>query len=109
MPGRRYRAFGRVVESDHPLAELHAVAPDGSRPAWRLMIVEGAPPEVPGATRIGTEEIAYGATVSLDLLRAGEYRLTYSDTGTFDLSAPTFDLSSPPDQASPPDMSPADM
>lgn len=28
---------------------------------------------------------------------------------TFDLSAPTFDLSSQPDQAGPPDMSPADM
>lgn len=92
MTPRRYRAFGRVVESDHPLAELHEVAPDGNPAAWRLMIADGSPPEVAGATRIGTEEIAYGATVSLDLLRAGEYRLTYSDTGTFDLSAPTGEM-----------------
>ncbi|HEX4934195.1 MAG TPA: hypothetical protein VFV33_13490, partial [Gemmatimonadaceae bacterium] len=34
----------------------------------------------------------YGATVALDLLRAGEYRLTYSDTGTFDLLAPAGEI-----------------
>ncbi|MCC6930674.1 MAG: hypothetical protein IT359_16920 [Gemmatimonadaceae bacterium] len=87
MTPRRYRAFGRLVESDHPLAELHEAAADGTPAEWRLVSLPGTPPEVPGATRIGTEDVAYGATVTLDLLGPGAYRLTYTDSGTFDLSA----------------------
>lgn len=85
---KRYRAFGRVLESDVTLGELHEIPIGPSVPEWRLVLAEGTPPVVAGATAVGTEEIAYGATVELTLLRKGEYRLTYSDTGVFDLSAP---------------------
>jgi hypothetical protein len=78
----RYRAFGRVLESELRLGELHEIPLDARAPEWRLLLADGSPPEVPGATLIGTEDIAYGATVSLLLLRPGEYRLVYSDTGT---------------------------
>lgn len=85
---KRYRAFGRVLESAFPLGELHEIPVDDRAPEWRLVVADGTPPDAPGATLIGTEEIAYGATVSLTLLGPGEFRLVYSDTGTFDLSAP---------------------
>ena len=88
----RYRAFGRVLESELRLGELHEIPLDARAPEWRLLLADGSPPEVPGATLIGTEDIAYGATVSLLLLRPGEYRLVYSDTGTFDLSASTGEI-----------------
>jgi hypothetical protein len=85
---KRYRAFGRVLDSDVTLGELHEI-PVTSAPAdWRLMLAAGTPPVVPDAIVVGNEDIAYGATVELLLLRKGEYRLTYSDTGVFDLSAP---------------------
>lgn len=85
---KRYHAFGRVLESAVPLGELHEVAADDVSVGWRLLLADGAPPECPQAIAIGHEEIAYGGTVSLALLKEGEYRLTYSDTGVFDLSAP---------------------
>lgn len=71
-----------------PLAELHEAAGDAGAAAWRLLLADGSPAPVPDAVRIGEEPIAYGATVSLDRLAPGEYRLRYSDTGVFDLSAP---------------------
>jgi len=89
---RRYRAFGREMYSDVPLSELHEVPDDGNRPAWQLMMASGEPPTVPSMQHIGTEEIAYGATVRLDQLTPGAFRLTYSDTGVFDLSASTGEI-----------------
>lgn len=85
---KRYRAFGRVLESEFRLGELHEIPVDDRAPEWRLVLADGLPPEAPDASLIGTEDIAYGATVTLTLLRPGEFRLVYSDTGTFDLSAP---------------------
>lgn len=85
---KRYRAFGRVLESAVPLGELHEAAADEETVGWRLLLADGSPPDRPDAVPIGHEEIAYGANVSLALLDEGEYRLTYSDTGVFDLSAP---------------------
>ncbi|MBK6305314.1 MAG: hypothetical protein IPF47_06190 [Gemmatimonadetes bacterium] len=85
---KRYRAFGRVLESAVPLGELHEVAAGDESVGWRLLLADGSPPACPHAIPIGQEDIAYGATVSLALLGEGAYRLTYSDTGVFDLSAP---------------------
>ena len=85
---KRYHAFGRVLESAVPLGELHEVAADDAPVGWRLLLADGSPPDCPQAIAIGHEEIAYGGTVSLALLKEGEYMLTYSDTGVFDLSAP---------------------
>lgn len=82
---RRYRAFGEVLESDVPLPGLHEV-PDAVLPTCFLSVESGPPPEHGGA-EVGAEDIAYGAHVRLLSLSQSQFRLVYSDTGVFEVSA----------------------
>lgn len=82
---RRYRAFGEVLESDVPLPGLHEVAAEV--PPTCFLSVESGPPADDGGVEVGAEDIAYGAHVRLLRLTPSRFRLIYSDTGVFDVSA----------------------
>jgi hypothetical protein len=86
ISGNHYRLFGGVLNTSIELPELH---PATSRDAvtWTLVVHDGV--EVPKGSFALTadEDLAGGISVRLERDPGGTSRLTYSDTGTFDISA----------------------
>ena len=86
---KRYRIFGGTLASDVALPELRES--DEATATWTIRIS----PEV--AARAGRQlgekdVVGYDATMRLLQLDDGGYRLEYSDTGTFDVSADGRDI-----------------
>ncbi len=78
-----YRVFGGVLRSALEFPELPPA--EGNEPTWDLTICRTTPSEVTGEL-LGTTNI--DDRVRVDLLRhADGWRVTYSDTGTFDIDA----------------------
>jgi hypothetical protein len=78
-----YHLFGGVLRSEVEFPELTPEA--AATPDWSLHRLN-ALPDVPGLSRLGTEDVDAGVTVTL--FRAGRaLRLAFDDTGVFDISA----------------------
>ncbi|MEO6444499.1 MAG: hypothetical protein ABIZ91_04990 [Gemmatimonadaceae bacterium] len=78
----RYRVFGGVFAAPFAFPELRS-EPEGPAPDWNLRVAEGPLPSVPSTT-VGREQLAAG--VEAQLQRTGHgLRLTFDDTGTFDI------------------------
>lgn len=86
----RYMVFGGVLDSDLDFPELRPA--DGDTPAsWRLRTRTGAAPAVE-ARLLGEEDFPlYQSTLRLWRVGGG-FRLEYSDSGTFDVSAEGADI-----------------
>jgi len=80
-----YSVFGGVLRTTLRLPELHE-SPADRDVTWTLRVNEAV--EAPPVNALSTvrEELAGAVSVSLESLGDGGYRLTYSDTGTFDVS-----------------------
>lgn len=79
----RYRVFGGVLATPFPFPELRV--DEGTTPAnWTLRIEESPAPAV-STTAIGRDELAPGIEASLARIPDG-LRLTFDDTGTFDVT-----------------------
>ncbi|MCA9736008.1 MAG: hypothetical protein R3E98_20225 [Gemmatimonadota bacterium] len=76
--------FGGVLQSDLDFPELPP-APAGAAPHWVLTTRTDTPPERVGARTLGADEVDQGVQVSL-LGDEHGFRLSYSDTGTFDIA-----------------------
>jgi len=80
-----YSVFGIRLLSDFAIPELRESATEGD-PSWRLETRSGATPTPALAELIGSEAI--DGVVSVKAFRSGEVlRLTFDDTGTFDVLA----------------------
>jgi hypothetical protein len=87
---RAYAVFGGVLHSDLDFPELRE-ATLGSAASWTLRTAGGAPPPLDAAP-IGEEDFPlYGSSLRLFRTPAG-FRLAYSDSGIFDVSADGRDL-----------------
>jgi hypothetical protein len=81
----RYSVFGGVLDSDLDFPELRPAADDAPA-SWRLRTSDHAAPPSEGRL-LGEEEFPlYGSALRLSRLDDG-FRLAYSDSGTFDVSA----------------------
>lgn len=79
-----YRLFGNILRSDLAFPELHAC--DATEPPkWVLTRVDSAPVQA-NAEAVGTETVDPGINVVLSSF-AGRLRLSFDDTGVFDVSA----------------------
>ena len=77
-----YSIFGGTLDSEIEIPELRPSI--DSNASWTLRVASGDPPTLDAAQEIGREEIENGPTIVLS--QGGSvYRLTYSDTGVFDL------------------------
>lgn len=80
-----YAVFGGRLWSDLEFPELRPAAPGPA--TWTLRTRRQPAPDAPDATLLGDEEFPMYNS-SLRLLRGGDgFRLEYSDSGTFDVSA----------------------
>lgn len=80
---QRYRVFGGVLAAPFPFPELrldHGTAPVD----WTLQLFASPPPMVSEAA-VGRDELAIGIFAALSRTPAG-LRLTFDDTGTFDVT-----------------------
>jgi hypothetical protein len=77
-----YSAFGGTLASSFPFPELRPA--DGRTPDWTIRRVDDAAPDVE-LTQSGHDDLDEGATVDLYRHAAG-LRVTFSDSGTFDLT-----------------------
>lgn len=78
----RYDVFGYVLESDIDLPELPPASAEGT-PEWRVQTVFG-PTDVNGFAVLGSETV-YGTVQVKAYAADGALRLTFDDTGTFDV------------------------
>lgn len=78
----RYHAFGLRLECDFELPELPEV-PGGGGTDWRIETRDTAPPAV-ASSELGIETV-YGAVQVRSYSAPGVLRLTFDDTGTFDV------------------------
>jgi len=80
-----YSVFGGVLRTTFTIPELHP-ASEESPVTWTLNLHDSV--TAPAATPVSTvrEELQGDVSVTLEQLRGGGYRLTYSDTGAFDVS-----------------------
>ena len=80
-----YSVFGGVLRTTLTIPELHA-ADEEAPVSWTLNVHESV--DAPAATVLSTvrEDMQGGVSVDLFQLSSGAFRLTYSDTGTFDVS-----------------------
>lgn len=83
---REYRVFGGVLRTTLLLPELHE-SPDTSSPTWTLEVHEGGAAPGLDALRVASEEVAGDVTITLHRTVGGASRLSYSDTGAFDVSS----------------------
>jgi len=84
--GKKYSLFGGVLRTSLDLPELH-LAPEFAEVTWTLVVHPGAFPPANAFTWSAGEDLAGGVSVKLERRSNGASRLTYSDTGTFDVSA----------------------
>lgn len=80
-----YCVFGGVLRSSVELPELH-MAPAHLPEAWNLVVRDGEPQPSTEFELTSSEALAGGVSVQLHSRRNGDYRMSYSDTGTFDIS-----------------------
>ena len=82
----RYSLFGGVLRTTLELPELH-LAPHLAPETWTLAVHDDVS-RPPGSFEWSADEdLAGGISVKLERRRDGVSRLTYSDTGTFDISS----------------------
>jgi hypothetical protein len=79
-----YSVFGGVLRTTLDLPELHAASAE-SASTWTLNVHDSGAP-VATILSMVREELQGGVSVNLERLEGGAYRLTYSDTGTFNVS-----------------------
>ena len=77
-----YSVFGGTLDSEIEIPELRPSS--DSNASWTLRVADGKPPAFEAAQEVGREEIENGPTIVLSRA-AATYRLSYSDTGIFDL------------------------
>lgn len=78
-----YRVLGGLFHSELEFPEL-APAPAGGTGSWVLSVSRGAPPPVE-LQALGSDEVRGAGDVRLFRHDAG-FRLSYPDTGTYDLT-----------------------
>ncbi len=84
-PPFQYRAFGGTLQSDLAFPELPATPL--SPPDWVLRVAPGDQiPELDDVRRVGFDALDGDATITLAKDVRGVSRLTYTDTGVFDIS-----------------------
>lgn len=79
---RDYAIFGGCLRSELEFPELRPI--DGAPPAWTLRVDRGAPP-ADAETLLGSDDIPGGPVIRLLSTTRG-FRLSYTDTGTFDIT-----------------------
>ena len=81
---KRYSLFGGILRTTLVLPELHP-APETVQEDWTLTVYDDIAPSVKFEWS-ADEMLAGNITVRLERASDGRCRLTYSDTGTFDIS-----------------------
>ena len=81
----RYSLFGGVLRTSLELPELHPVML-GADENWTLTVHDDVPAPSTAFPWSADEELAGGISIRLERAPDGVSRLTYSDTGTFDIS-----------------------
>ena len=84
-PVHAYAVFGGCLHSEVELPELRPAT--AAVADWTVRVADGPPANDGGGTLMGEEEILNGATLRLWRLADGAYRLDYTDSGVFDVSA----------------------
>jgi hypothetical protein len=79
-----YSVFGGLLRSEVALPELRAVMSNGAAANWTVRVVSAAQP-LASSELLGTDTVMPGVDVRLYRIPNG-YRLTYDDTGSFDIS-----------------------
>jgi hypothetical protein len=79
-----YSVFGKHLRSEIGLPELRATRSNGVTGSWTLRVASSGPPES-SADLLGTDVVMPGVEVRLYRISGG-YRLSYDDTGSFDIS-----------------------
>ena len=78
----RYSVYGHILSTDIAFPELRAAE---GPPSWTLRRGDGEPPPKPGV-EVGRDDVGAGVQATLVRTRDG-FRLTFDDTGTFDVES----------------------